>query len=172
MEIWMNIEGFKGYQVSNLGRARSLDRIDSLGRLWKGKILKPFISKSGYQLVSLCKNGKKKALYIHRLVYAAFCGEIPEGLVVNHINEVKTDNRLENLNLMTQKENINYGTCIERRSKAVIGYDENGNIVVEFPSTQEADRNGYSHSHVSACCRGEAKHHKGLIWKYKDDWDC
>lgn len=169
-EIWMDIEGYEGYQVSNLGRARSLDRIDSLGRLWKGKIRKPFSDKDGYQLVQLCKDGKRKAFLVHRLIYEAFCGKIPSGMQVNHINECKTDNRLCNLNLMTPKENTNWGTRTERSAKAqskpVIGIDENGDIIVTFPSAREAGRNGYDQSHISACCRGKKPSHKGLIWRY------
>lgn len=177
-EIWADIKGFEGlYQVSNLGQIMSLDRIDSIGRVIKGKILKPFIDKHGYQRVQLCKNGKRKKFFVHRLVYSAFNGEIPDGLVVNHINECKTDNRLCNLNLMTSKENTNWGTGIERRSKAqskvCIGYDDEGNVVVTFSSTQEAGRNGYEPGAISACCRGlyGFKTHKGLIWKYADG-DC
>ena len=186
-EIWQDILGYEGiYQVSNEGQVRSLDRMvkHQKGGLQtvKGKILKPSTTPKGYQHVILCKNGKAKNFFVHRLVYAAFCGEIPEGLVVNHINEVKTDNRLENLNLMTQKENINWGTGHERSAKAnlnhpqmskpVVGMDEQGNVVITFPSAMEAGRNGYTQGNISACCRGKVKHHKGLIWKYKDDWDC
>ena len=183
-EIWQDIEGYEGiYQVSNLGQARSLDRIDSLGRLWKGKILKPVNRTDGYQHVHLAKDGVKKTFLVHRLVYEAFNGKIPEGMQVNHINENKSDNRLSNLNLMTAKENTNYGTGHERsaktqlndqrKSKPVVGYDSEGNVVVEFPSTNEAGRNGYDHSAVSACCRGEKHYHrhKGLIWRYKNG-DC
>ena len=148
----------------------------------KGKILKPVIDKDGYQRVHLSKNGKKKKFGVHRLVYAAFCGEIPNGLVVNHINECKTDNRLSNLNLMTPKENNNWGTRNDRiakaakndpkRSKPVIGYDEQGNAVAIFSSTAEAGRNGYDPKNISACCRGKRNLHRGLRWKYKDDGDC
>ena len=183
-EIWADILGYEGlYQASNLGQVRSINRIDSLGHHRKGKILNPLTRTDGYQQVILCKDGVRKCFQIHRLVYAAFCGEIPSGMEVNHINECKTDNRLCNLNLMTKKENINYGSGIERRAKAqknhprkskpVIGYDADGNVVVTFPSTSEAGRNGYDHSAVSACCRGEKYYHsyKGLRWKYADE-DC
>jgi len=178
-EIWQNIEGFEYYQASNLGQIKSLGRVVNCNggkKTVKEKILKPIIQTTGYKTVNLYKNGKPNVLYVHRLVYEAFCGKIPDGYVVNHINEVKTDNRLENLNLMTPKENTNYGTGIERRSKAqlnhprmskpVVGMDEQGNIVASFPSTAEAGRNGYNQSHVAACCRGVKPSHKGLIWKF------
>ena len=105
-EIWKDIPNYEGYQVSNLGRVKSLERIDALGHRLKEKILKPQTNSRYYQ-VCLCKNSKVKKYFVHRLVWIAFNGTIPEGLQVNHINEVKTDNRLSNLNLMTAKENTN-----------------------------------------------------------------
>jgi hypothetical protein len=122
MEKWRDIEGYEGlYQVSNFGRVRSLDRVvfqkNRWGQLWKvtykGTILKQY--KQPYYLeVDLCKDGVKKHHLVHRIEYEAFNGKIPEGMQVNHINEIKTDNRLENLNLMTPSENINWGTRNER----------------------------------------------------------
>ena len=98
--------------VSNKGRVKSLGRwinYKNKGKRWEEeKILKPKIEKSGYQRVGLWKNGGKW-YQVHRLVYEAFVGDIPKGMQVNHINEIKSDNRLENLNLMTPKENTNWG---------------------------------------------------------------
>ena len=111
-EIWKDAAGYEGlYQVSNLGRIKSY---------WRGqdRILKQTLDKRGYYGVRLYKNGKGKHLNVHRLVAETFLGKIPKGLVVNHINEIKTDNRLENLEICTIKENINHGTCIVRRSAA------------------------------------------------------
>ena len=178
-EIWQDIEGYEGYQVSNLGRARSLDRMVKHSKCGlktvKGKILNQATSTNGYQRVQLWKDGKQKNFQVHRLVYETFCGEIPSGMQVNHINEDKTDNRLCNLNLMTQKENCNWGTRNERsakaRSKQVVGYDSEGNVVVTFQSAMEAGRNGYTQSNISECCSGKRHQYKGLIWKFKD-WDC
>lgn len=83
----------------------------------KEKILKPKLTRNGYYRVALCKNSIRKFYLVHRLVFEAFNSTIPEGLQVNHKNEIKTDNRLSNLNLMTCKENVNWGTGIERRVK-------------------------------------------------------
>ena len=114
-EEWKNIIDYEGlYQVSNLGRVKSLN-YKHTGR---EKILKSSVDKIGYMYVGLCKNGKVKFFKVHRLIYEAFYGEIPNGMQVNHINEIKADNRLSNLNLMTRKENINFGTGIERRAKS------------------------------------------------------
>lgn len=106
-EEWKPVRGYIGlYDASNFGRIRSL-------KFGKVKILKPF-GKKDYLRIELNKDGKRKRYSVHRLVYEAFNGEIPEGMQVNHINEIKTDNSLWNLNLMTPKENSNYGTGIQR----------------------------------------------------------
>lgn len=146
------------------------------------KFLKPKLEKDSYQRVGLYDNeGKRKWYFVHRVIYEAVSGEpIPEGMQVNHINEDKTDNRFfENLNLMTPKENINWGTGIERCAKAringkhskAVGAFKDGKLVLSFPSTMEAQRQGFNHGNVSACCRkcfnkpGNNKY-KGFEWKY------
>ena len=112
VEVWRPILGFELlYQASNFGRIKSL-------KFGREKILKPRLNKCGYHLVMLCKDGKGKNFRIHRLVFEAFNGKIPEGLVVNHLNEIKTDNRLDNLEICTQKENLNHGTRALRISAA------------------------------------------------------
>ena len=177
-EVWCNIPNYEGYQVSNLGRVKSLERIDARGRRLKEKILKPLISSIGYYLIGLCKNSKVRFYLVHRLVWLAFYGSIPEGLQVNHINEVKSDNRLSNLNLMTPKENTNWGTAIERsakkringkKSKSVLQYDLQDNFIKEFPSINQVYRElGFAHTSISACCNGKQKTAHGYIWKYKE----
>ena len=83
------------------------------------KFLKPWTIKNGYQIVWLYNNeGKKKKYLLHRIVYETFSGApIPPNMQVNHISEAKDENFFANLNLMTPKENINYGTGISRRTK-------------------------------------------------------
>lgn len=111
-EIWKDIVDYEGlYQVSNLGRVKSI-------KFSKEKILKPVPTHNGYYIVGLSKNGNKKRFRVHRLVAQAFIGKISKGYCVNHINEVKTDNRLENLEIITFKENVNYGTANARRSES------------------------------------------------------
>lgn len=173
MEIWKEIKDYPNYMVSNLGRVKNLN-YNHTGR---EKILKPKIDKDGYLLICLYKNGKQKFFRVHRLVYEAFYVEIPKGMQVNHINEIKTDNRLENLNLMTPKENINWGTRNERSieklingktSKPVLQINKTTNeVIAEFPSINEVQRQlGYSKGNISNCCLGKSKTHKGFIWKY------
>lgn len=135
------------------------------------KFLTPQPNKKGYQLVWLSDNeGKIKGYQVHRVVWEAVSGEpIPEGFQVNHINEDKTDNRFENLNLMTCKQNINWGSANERRAKTLskqVGAFKNGELVFTFQSTAEAQRNGFSQSNISECCNGKLKTHKGYVWKY------
>lgn len=182
-EEWKDIPGFEGlYQASNLGRVKSLKRFrkgknDCLASV-KERIKKSVIDRYGYYRVVLCKNSIKKAYLVHRLVFEAFNGSIPEGLQVNHINEIKTDNRLENLNLMTAKENTNWGTGIERStkkringkcSKPVLQYDLNDNLVKEYPSIRQVEREtGFANQHISACCKGKLKQAYGYIWEYKE----
>ena len=174
-EIWKDIPNYEGlYQVSNLGRIKSLERIDAIGnRLLKEKFLKPRLNNNGYYRVSLWKQSIEKFYYIHRLVFEAFNGQIPENMQVNHINEIKADNRLSNLNLMTRKENINFGTGIERRakskSKPVLQFDLNDNLIKEFPSLMQVYRElGFSFQYISACCKGKYKTADGYKWKYKE----
>lgn len=177
-EIWKDIKGFEGlYKISNLGRVKSLERIDAIGHRVKEKILKLQITYDDYYRVALCKNSKVKKYSAHRLVWIAFNGPIPEGLQVNHINEITTDNRLSNLNLMTCKENCNWGTGIERRakkqingkkSKPVLQYDLNDNLLKEYPSIRQVEREtGFANSYIIACCKGKYNTAYGYKWRYK-----
>ena len=174
IEIWKDIPNYEGlYQVSNLGRVKSLERIDALGRRVEEKILKLWINRKGYYIVCLCKQSTKKWYMVHRLVYEAFNGQIPEGYEVNHINEIKSDNRLENLNLMTHKENVNFGTGIERsvkkRSKVVLQFTLDNILVKEFLSTIQIERElGFSCGNIVNCCKGRYKQAYGYIWRYKE----
>lgn len=114
-EIWKDILGYEGlYQVSSFGRVRGLDRYDSMNRFWKGRILKSQTGTGGYLFVQLCLNGKVKAYSVHRLVAETFIHN-PDNLPqVNHLDEDKTNNRVENLEFCDSKYNVNYGTRIER----------------------------------------------------------
>lgn len=159
------------------------------GRIWSyltNKFLKPSTDKQGYQIVSLSDNeGKVKKYLVHRVIYESVTGEpIPKGMQCNHINECKSDNRFCNINLLTPKQNINWGTCIERSAKAhskvltnnkkiskAVGAFKDEKLVMTFPSTQEAGRQGFGQGAVAACCRNcysrEGNNfYKGYTWKY------
>ena len=149
------------------------------GRIWSYKtkrFLKPGTTKDGYQTVCLFNdNGNKKWYLVHRVIYEAFTGEpIPKGYDINHIDENKENNSRSNLELLTHKQNINYGSGIERSAKAKIngksskqvGAFKNGELVMVFKSTMEAGRQGFNQGNVAACCRCKLKKYKGFSWKY------
>ena len=150
------------------------------GKIWSyshKKWLKPQTNPNGYQQVLLSDNeGKRKTYLVHRVVWEAVTGaQIPYRMQINHRSEVKTENFFENLELMTPKQNINYGSGISRRAKSQtnnqktsksVGAFKDGELVMTFPSTAEAGRQGFNEGAVAACCRGERKTHKGYSWKY------
>ena len=116
-EIWIDIKGYEGlYQVSNLGRVKSLSKYAG-NSLRKEKILKNYKDKDGYVKVILCKNNKTRFLSIHRLIAEAFIPN-PDNLPqINHKDECKSNNSIDNLEWCSCKYNINYGN---RTKKAII----------------------------------------------------
>ena len=111
-EVWKDIPGYEGYyQVSDMGRVRSLDRIilknNNHTITCKGVILKNYMNKHKYYVISLVKN-TKKLFKVHQLVAMCFLGHVPCGqkMVVDHINNDKLDNRLINLQVITNRQNI------------------------------------------------------------------
>lgn len=166
VELWKDIKDYEGlYQVSNWGRVKSL---------WfrKEKILIAVGDTKGYLKVCLCKNGKKKTFKVHRLVAEAFIPNPENFPYINHKDEVKTNNRVDNLEWCTSEYNNNYGTRIERdaktKSKTVLQFSKTGDFIREWSSTAECGRNGFSQGNVAACCCEKRKSHKGFIWKYKE----
>ena len=108
-EVWRPVIGHEGkYEVSNIGRVRSVDHMVYAGegrqRLAKGRILKPgSLRRQGHQYVNL---GKGNSRYVHQLVLEAFVGTMPDGAVTRHLNGIPTDNRVENLAWGTHLENM------------------------------------------------------------------
>ena len=112
--IWKDIPGYEGlYQVSNTGKVRSLNYRGT----GQTKILKQNITRYGYKTLALCKNGKDKRYFVHRLVAEAFIPNPNNLPYVNHKDEDKTNNAVWNLEWCTHEYNMNYGTINERRSK-------------------------------------------------------
>lgn len=132
MEIWKDVIGFEGiYQVSNMGQIKSLERYDRRGfKKWPTRILKPAKTRYGYHQILLCKNGQRFKRYVHHIVTEAFIGERPAGKQCNHINGIKTDNSIDNLEYCTASEN-HYHSYQVLGKKAARGNDSGHNKLVE-----------------------------------------
>lgn len=175
-EIWKDINGYEGYyQVSNLGRVKSLDRLvnskNNSKRLSKGYLLKQVQDKYGYLKVCLSIKHKHKSKFVHRLVAEAFI-ENPDNLpVINHKDENPSNNNVSNLEWCTVGYNNTYGTRIERvfknQKKQVYQYNVNGELVGLYESIKDAALNtGCNKSNISNCCNGKLKMHKGYMWSF------
>jgi hypothetical protein len=128
METWKDIIGYEGfYQISDQGRVKSLSRLvdnhSGFKKVLKEKILIPSISKTGYFVVSFKKNNKRKTFKVHRLIAFAFIPAIKGKEYVNHINGIKLDNTIKNLEWCTIKENNLHAVANKLRND--IGVDNN-----------------------------------------------
>lgn len=140
MEVWKDIEGFEGvYQVSSFGRIKSMGRVidrDKMGKLVIfEKILNPHIDQVGYPRLYLYKKNFKRRESVHRLVAFAFIPNTDNKPHINHINGEKTDNRVENLEWCTQKENVRHGfkiglSCAIRGQDVVTAKIKNSDVPV------------------------------------------
>ena len=191
-EIWKTAiykgEIYEGlYKVSNLGKILSLNYRNT----GKAELMTPVDNGNGYLVVNLSKNRKEKTCKVHRLVAETFLPN-PEGKpCINHKiegDEGKTmnmvifnedgsiDKERTSIEWATYEENNNYETRNERiaksntngkRSKKVLQLSLSGELIREWPSTQECERNGFSSGNISQCCNGKRKTYKGFRWEYK-----
>lgn len=164
MEIWKDIEGYPNYQVSNMGRVKSLKYDEE-------KILKSSKNSRGYLQVGLCKEGKIKFFRVHRLVAQAFLPNPNNLSQVNHRNEDKTDNRVENLEWCNRSYNTNYGTRNERIAKAnsipILQFSKSGELVKKWDCSMDIERElGFYHSNICMCCNGKRKSVGSYKWHY------
>lgn len=170
-ELWKDIEGFEGlYQISTNGRVRGFVRV-------KGKILSPHKNEDGYLQIRLHKDGKKYSKYVHRLVAMAFIPNPKNLPEVNHKDENKRNNSVNNLEWCTHEYNITYGTCQKRSSDSyaartipILMFDLEGHLLARFDNFRQIEQElGFDHSTISSCCNGRYKTSHGYIWLHETD---
>ncbi|MDE8755658.1 NUMOD4 motif-containing HNH endonuclease [Pectobacterium polaris] len=183
-EIWKKTVISDDYEVSNYGRFRSLDREVTVSsgytKKLKGKDIKPFHTHTtGYLQIKI--KGKKYSA--HRMVALAFCNGHSDGLVVNHKNGVRKDNRAENLEWVSQSQNVRHGYKDLGRDRVGLGKfgeeSHSGKAVIatckvtgnkiRYGSAMDAVRVGFDSSSISRCCNGKSRSHKGFHWRFEGE---
>lgn len=179
-EKWKDIFDYEGlYQVSNLGRVRSITHARINGKqknhtcISKGKLLSPGKDSNGYMVVVLSKNGKRKSCRVHRLVAETFLNNKNNYKCVNHKDENKENNVVDNLEWCSYKYNNGYGTRPKNISKAnsisVNQYDKEGNFIRQWDSIINAEKVlniKRASVNISACCKHKKNTAYGYMWRY------
>lgn len=178
IEEWKDIKGYEGlYQVSNLGRVRSLDRVINhpitYNQFIKGKIIVPQ-QRGNYKKVDLCKDGKICQKSVHRIVAEAFVDNPNNLPIVNHKDENPSNNRADNLEWCTYQYNVLYGNSrlksSQKKNKAVLQIDlKTDEVIKEFTSIKYAQDELGLH-HISDCCYNRRKSSGGYKWIFKKDY--
>jgi hypothetical protein len=187
MENWKDIQGFEGlYQISDMGRVKSIERAVTCGkgrRVVKERIKRPGMQNKGYVVYNLFKNSKCCPRLLHALIAKHFIDNPNNYPEVNHLNGIKTDNRIENLEWVTYSMNIKhaYDTGLRKRrspsagklgadnhlSKPIAQYDLSGNLIKEWPCSKEVWRaTGLNHHCIRRCANGTVKTAYGFTWKF------
>ena len=184
-EIWKDIKEYEGlYQVSNLGRVKSLKKYHGKS-LRKGAIIKQYLTRQNYCKVILSKDKINKNVEVQRLVADAFLNKEDfkcyptearnlisiDKLEVNHIDENKSNNKVENLEWCSRKYNANYGERGKKASKSlskkILQYDLNNNFIKEWESIKQAKEELKIHR-ICDVCKKRRKTAGGYVWKYKE----
>lgn len=194
METWKEIPGYVGlYEVSDLGRIRSLGRMcnskNNSVQKKRARILSQEITIHGYCRVRLYgEDGKGAHKAVHRIVAETFIRPMKNGEQVNHLNEIKTDNRLSNLEICTPKENCNYGSRSQKIAAAITGstvsditrrkisaklsrpvqqLSKDGHIIAVFGSAKEAhEKTGVDFRHICSCRNNKRQSAGGYVWRF------
>lgn len=162
VENWQQIKYFPNYQVSDLGNVKNKTTNKNIAK-WR--------KSNGYLQVTLHSNGIKKNVYIHRLVAEAFIPN-PDNLTdVNHKDENKTNNTVNNLEWMTHLNNCNYGNRGKKisssLSKPVVQMSLSGKLIRKFPSLISVNKAGFGFGNVANVCLGTKEEAYGFKWKYE-----
>lgn len=174
-EIWKDIKGYEDlYQASNLGRIKSLARTTQyrhMKRVEKENIMQPQKGRGKYKLIALSKNGNQHMFQVHRLIWETFNGKIPKGMQVNHIDENPSNNKLDNLELTTPKDNCNYGNrnrnISKKLKKPIIQSTLDGQEIACWFSTRDASTElKINRTSITSCLTGRYKSAGGYIWRY------
>ncbi len=162
-EIWKKIKDYSNYEVSNTGKIRNI----------KLNIELKLSYNTGYYFIELREKGKRRKGYIHRLVAEAFLEKINEKLVVNHKDGNKENNNVENLEWITQGENVKHAldnNLLIHFKLEVNQYTKEGKLIYKYSSIEEASKktniNGAS---ISLVCKEKRKSAGGFIWKYNSE---
>lgn len=164
MENWKRIDM---YEVSDYGQVFSH---------YSNKVLKPWKDKDGYLRVAIYKDGKHRNYFVHRIVWEVFNGKIPEGLVLDHCDGCKTNNCLNNLRCVTQKENCNNPVTRPKNTEAlrnahnkpVLQIDKmTGEVIRKWECSADVWREtGINYGNISECCNGKRKTASGYRWMF------
>lgn len=176
-EVWKDIPGYNGlYKVSNTGKVKSMYFHSQKGKgnniKENPKILNPGIDSYGYSIVSLCDGNTKKTMAVHKIVAKTFIPNPYNFPCINHKDENKQNNSVENLEWCTVKYNNSYGTKGRRTSntlkKKVFQYDKQMNLIKVYNGAIDAEKEtGISRSNICTCIKGRIKIAGGFIWKDK-----
>lgn len=168
----------KGIKLKNFSNYWIFPELGMIWSLYSNRWIGSKMSNGYWKLTMTNDDGVQCDFLIHRLIWEAVNGAIPEGMEINHLDENPSNNVISNLSCVSHLENVRYGTCIQRarnsrdykkmaekRSRQV-GAFINDILVFTFPSTMEAQRAGYQSSAISNCCNGKRQLHKGYTWRY------
>ena len=176
IEEWKVIDEFPNYEISTKGNIRTKEYVDARNHIRQSKLLNKQVNNIGYEYVILSNEiVKHKTLTVHRLMAKTFLDDYSDTLNVNHINGIKTDNRIENLEMVTHSENIKkrYEIGIDGNNyKAVEQYDLDGNYIATYKSSYEAEKiTNICRTSIGSCCRKEEGHYTagGYIWKFEEE---
>lgn len=186
-ETWKDVVGYEGrYIVSSFGMVKSLPKKhvtpQNVVFFTKERLLHPYQMPNGYLVVNLYNDGKKTQAYVHRIVANAFLG-VNNEMTVNHKDENKTNNNIENLEYLTRADNIRYSSEITKKTGRKKGkvhnsipvnqYTLDGNFVARYESANlAADNVGLKRDlTILMCCRRERNIAAGYLWRFEEDTD-